>query len=181
MEPINTTERRKAFSNFLIFFLITMALVIAAIMFSIQVPFKKNEQLLKQMDAVDKERMFAQKFEINTNDLMRLFDSLNKKDVNVTLVDGKIEEKIKQMSAMIDTDSSFTDPSSSTTKDLYSNVVSNFLAYHAAKRELRDATNKDQNVSEFKQEIANLKSELNNTKQNLSLCQIQLTSKSSAQ
>lgn len=179
MEPLNNAERSKAFRSFLIFFIITVALVIAAVFFSIQVPFQQNRQLAEQMKVVEAERLFTQKFESNMNEVMRLVGDLNKKDIDVTLTDGKIEERIKGMNALIDTDSSYAaDPNSATIKELYSSVVESLSNLRLAKKENREAANKDANLSELKQEISNLNGQLSNAKQTINLYQMQLAAAS---
>lgn len=170
MEPLNTDTRRKALINFLIFFTITVSLIVVAVFFSFQVPFKENEQLSRQVEIVKNERIFTEKFERNMNDVMRLFDSLNHKDANIILIDGKITEKIQGMNGMIDSDTSFVgDPSSQLVKELYTSVVESLSKFHSAKKELREATSKDVTLGELKQENARLSSELNYVKQSLNV------------
>ena len=180
MEPLNAAERRKAFSNYLLFFIITIAIVVAAVFFWIQVPFQQNKQLTEQMKLVEAQRLFTQKFESNMNEVMRLFNELKKKEVDATLTDGKIEERIKAMNALIESDSSFAaDPNASVVKGLSVSVVASLSELRTATREITNATNKDENLSELKQEINNLRSELTSAKQEAAMYKI-LAAKSSS-
>lgn len=167
MEPLNQPQRRKAFINFLLFFTITAALIIAAVLFSVQVPFKQNEQLREQMNVVEKERDFTEVFLNKMNSANNLLDSLDKKEVNVDLVDGKLKEKLADMDAMIEKDSL-------SAKDLYQNVVANLSELHAAKKELRDATGKDASLGDLKQQISQLKDDLARSQNNVVILQTQL-------
>ncbi len=167
MEPLNQKERKKAFVNFLIFFTITTALVIAAVLFSAQVPFKQNEQLREQMKLADREKDFSERFLNNMNSANNLLDSLDKKEANVVLIDGKISEKLKDMDAMIDKDSV-------SVKDLYQNVVASLSELHAAKKELRDATGKDASLGDLKQQVSQLKDDLARSQNNVVILQTQL-------
>lgn len=180
MEPKNTSERSKALRNFLIFFIITIALIAAAVFFSIQVPFKENEQLTKQMEVVNNERAFSEKFESNINDVMRLFDTLNIKGANIDLIDGKISEKLQSLTAMIDSDSSFaSDPSAGTIKELYTTMVTNMSNFRNAKKEVREATSNETTLGDYKQQVQSLKAELNMKDQQINtyMFQLQMMSK----
>jgi hypothetical protein len=175
MEPLNKTARSKAFTNFVIFFIITIALVVTAVFFSIEVPFERNKQLTDQMKVVEAERLFTQKFESNMNEAMKLVNDLNKKELDVTITDGKLEERIKSMNALVDTDSSYAaDPNSATIKELYSSVVESLSNLRIAKKESREAAGKDANLSELKQEIASLNTQLSNAKQTINVRELQI-------
>ncbi|MBC7418338.1 MAG: hypothetical protein H7325_09305, partial [Pedobacter sp.] len=100
MDPLNQQERRKAFVNFLIFFSITAALIIAAVLFSVEVPFKQNEQLRVQINAAEKERDFIARFFKYMDSTNNLLSSLDNKEVKVDFIDGKITERLKEMEAM---------------------------------------------------------------------------------
>lgn len=167
MEPLNQPQRRKAFVNFLIFFTITAALIVAAVLFSVQVPFKQNDKLREQIGMVEKEKDFTLIFYNKMNATNNLLDSLDKKDVNVDLLDGKIKEKLTDMDAMIEKDSV-------TTKDFYQNIVANLSQIHAAKKELREATSKDASMGELKQQISQLKDDLARSQNNVVVLQTQL-------
>ncbi|MCW3105916.1 MAG: hypothetical protein JWQ09_422 [Segetibacter sp.] len=167
MEPLNQPQRRKAFINFLIFFTITAILIIATVFLSVQVPFKQNDQLREQMSRVEKEKDFTEVFLNKMNATNNLLDSLDKKDGNVDLIDGKIKEKLTDMDAMIEKDSLAV-------KDLYQNIVANLSQIHAAKKELRDATSKDASLGDLKQQISQLKDDLARSQNNVVILQTQL-------
>jgi peptidoglycan hydrolase CwlO-like protein len=101
------------------------------------------------------------------NTTNNLLDSLDKVDVNVVLIDGKISENLKDMDAMIDNDSV-------SVKDFYQNIVAYLSELHAAKKELREATSKDANLGELKQQISQLKDDLARSENNVVILQTQL-------
>jgi hypothetical protein len=108
------------------------------------------------------------------NAVMRLFDSLNKKDVNVPQIDSKIVEKLTAMNSLIDRDSALAkDASTSAARELYTTVVSSLYDYHAAKKDIRVAGNQDQNLAELKQTIRDLKNDLTMAKQEATSYRIQ--------
>ncbi len=166
MEPLNLKERKKAFTNFIIFFTITAVLIVAAVLFSVEVPFKQNDQLRQQVAVSENEKDFVEKFFINMNATKGLLDSLNKPDANVVLIDGKIGEKLKEMEAMI--------KDSLSGKDFYHDVVLNLSELHAAKKEVREATSTDATMSDLKQQISSLKQDVATAQNNAMLYQTQL-------
>ena len=167
MEPLNHAERKNAFLSFLLFFIVTTAIVIGAVLFSVDVPFRQNDYLREQIKIVEKERDFSEKFLSSMNATNNLLDSLDKQNVDVVIVDGKISEKLKDMDAMIDNDSV-------SVKDFYQNIVANLSELHSAKKELRDATSKDASLGDLKQQISQLKDDLARSENNVMILQTQL-------
>ena len=62
MEALNKKERNDAYASFLVFFLLTAALLLLAVFFAYQVPFKENERLRKQLKKYDHENEFMNTF-----------------------------------------------------------------------------------------------------------------------
>lgn len=153
MQPLNKAERRKAFFNFLIFFTITAALIVVTVLFSVDVPFRENDQLNEYKENAEKEKDFTEKFLADMKGAIKLLDSLNDKEANIDLVGGKIEEKLRGMDDMIDKDSLVT-------RGLYEEVMNNLSQLYAAKKELKVATNKDDTQTALVQQIQDLKGEL---------------------
>jgi uncharacterized protein (UPF0333 family) len=56
MQPSNRSERNNAFLGFLLLFLITIAAIIAVMIFSIEVPCRESEQLRKKMFVMQSEK-----------------------------------------------------------------------------------------------------------------------------
>jgi hypothetical protein len=118
MEPKNKAERRKAFLNFLLLFIICTGIIITTVFFSLQVPFKQNDQLRKQMDEVERERDFSKRFTTQMVNVSRMLDSINAtKPPESDRIDGKIKDEISKLDAMIN-DSLYN-------KEMYLNVTHN--------------------------------------------------------
>jgi Tfp pilus assembly protein PilO len=151
MEPLNQAERRKAFTNFLIFFIVTVVIIVAAVFFSIQVPFRQNDQLRDQMNVVEKERDFSETFANKMGETINLLDSINKKEVqSPELVDNKIQLNITALNEMIE-----KDPVAQ--KTIYKYIVNTFDELRRAKKDLRDVSGKDANLSNLQKENAELR------------------------
>jgi regulator of replication initiation timing len=169
MQPINTTERKKAFGGFLIFYLITTALIITAVCFGVQVPFKQNEKLKDQIGTFEKQKAFSESFSTEIADLKRQLDSVNRAGVQAELVDGKISEKLKRLNGMVDNDSTVD-------KKLYQDQVQAYVDLQFAKKQLRDASGKDANLSQYLQQIEMLKSDLNQARSESNALRLQIMS-----
>ncbi|HYH14967.1 MAG TPA: type VI secretion system TssO [Flavisolibacter sp.] len=63
MHPINKAERRNAFVNFLLLFIVTVALITTIIFFSMEVPLAENKRLREEISQMEKEREMAKAFQ----------------------------------------------------------------------------------------------------------------------
>lgn len=154
MQPINKEERRKAFINFLLLFILSTGIIIAIVFFSIQVPFKQNEQLTQQISVFQKERDFSQIFFIQMSGISNMLDSINTNSLRPDLLDGDITEGIKTLNSKVNTDSVGD-------KNIYANVVQVLADLQSSKKQLRDRTGKDDNINELKKTIDDLSIKLN--------------------
>jgi lipopolysaccharide biosynthesis regulator YciM len=150
MKPLNTEERRKSFSAFLAFFIVTVAVIVLAVYFGVQVPARQNERLKEQVAHFQRENAFADVFSDKLTETKLLLDSVNKNGVQATLIDGQIGENVKRLNAMVDADSSAN-------KSLYHNMVQSLVDLQIAKQGLREASSKDANLASTTQEITELR------------------------
>lgn len=152
MEPLNQAERSRAFVTFLLFFTITIILIIGAVLFSVEVPFKQNELLREQMAIVEKERDFSERFVVKMGETMNLLDSVNKNEIqSPEIVDNRIKSNVGFMSEMIENDSI-------SQKSLYKFIVNTIAELRLAKKDLRDVSGKDANMANLQKENAELRS-----------------------
>jgi hypothetical protein len=173
MQPINKPERRKTFLNFLLLFAVCIIIIITTVFFSIQVPFKQNDQLRRDMSLVEKDREFSNKFMNEMSGISAMLDTINTKATKPELLDGQVSENIKKLNAMIDTDSIYNKP-------LYKNMVLSLADLSAAKKQLRELTGKDANIGELQKQKDDLsqqfeaaKNEILNLKQQIFMLQQQ--------
>ena len=154
MQPLNKEDRRKAFINFILLFILSTGIIIAIIFSSIQVPFKQNEQLAKQVSSFQRERDFSQVFYNQMSSINSMLDSINTKSIRPDLLDGDITEAIKKLNTDVNTDS--TD-----NKNIYANVVQIMADLQSSKKQLRERTGTDDNITELKKTIDDLSGKLN--------------------
>lgn len=146
MQPKNKDDRRKAFINFLLLFLLCMAIILTTVFFSVRVPFTENDKLRAKMEMIDKEREFTNKFTTQMIGVSRMLDSINKTSPQESiLLEGRIENEISKLNAMV-TDTVYN-------KDLYINVVHNLGVLQQYLKEIRSKSDKDLDVNNFKAQL----------------------------
>ena len=75
MKPLNRAERTNAFLRFLLLFTITVALIVAVVLFSIEVPWKENDRLRQRVARMQKETDASETFNTTVRETV---DELNK-------------------------------------------------------------------------------------------------------
>lgn len=96
-QVINSKERNQAFLKFLLFFLITIALAIAATYFDAQLPFTENRELQTQITVHSQEEVNQEKFVENMNQAFVYLDSLDKDLKNQDQIRMQLEGKIDDL------------------------------------------------------------------------------------
>ena len=165
MEPINRTDRKKTFLNFLLLFIVSIAIITTTIFFSIQVPLKQNDQLLKEMRTVTKDEEFSESFMTDMSSIAGMLDTINTKAQKPELLDGQITEGVKKLNGKVEADSAFH-------KNMYRSMVFILSDLQTAKKQLRDLTGKDANTDELRKQLDALNSDFNASKiENMNLKQ----------
>ena len=165
MEPINKAERKKTFVNFLLFFIICIGLVATVIFFSIEAPFKQNEQLLKEMRSDANDQKFSESFMTDMSAIAGMLDTINTKAQKPELLDGQITESIKKLNVKVDTDSAFH-------KDMYRSIVFILSDLQAVRKQIRNFTGNSNNSEELRRQLEAAGNELNAAKiENMNLKQ----------
>jgi hypothetical protein len=170
MEPLNKDARRKSFTSFLTLFLITIGLVVALVFFSVQVPFKDNEKLRKEVIKFDKEKMQAERFSLTLKETMDLMEKLSVSgDINNSgRLDAEVTKKINEMYALGGADSTVL-------KTLYSDVVTVMFQLQAANGRLRNASSADQDIEALRAELNQWKMQANMYQQQNDQLRIELS------
>jgi hypothetical protein len=93
---LNNQERTQAFLKFLLFFLLTIVLVVMAVFFNYRLPSKENKLLSDEVDIQRQQETNQQKFITKMDEINLLMDSLEKHpngfDQLSILIDSKIVE-----------------------------------------------------------------------------------------
>lgn len=169
MKPINSAERKSAYLNFLILFAITIVIVVTTCFFGMRVPFKQNEQLQEKIAGFQNQKSFAENFETRFANTKGILDTVNKAGIQAELLDQKITDGIKSLSAMVDNDTTIV-------KKNYNDVIQNLAELQFAKKQLRDVSSSNQNMTQYMQQIEGLKSDLARAKSESDALRMQLVS-----
>jgi uncharacterized coiled-coil protein SlyX len=151
MQPLNQADRKKAFTNFMIFFVVTIALILITGFYSVQVPFKDNERLREINEIAENEKAFADKFQAKLAEALQALEAVNQENFaeQAESYDSRIQETISQMSTMIGNDSI-------SNKNFYRSVLSALTASRLAKKELREIKSRNADAGEWKDKFDRL-------------------------
>lgn len=152
MMPINHSERRKAFLNFLLFFAITIAIILTTVFFSFRVPLEDNEKLRKQMDIVENEKVFLRSFGTKMQQTVNLIDSTTRQ-VDDIRINQEIKNNLASMTAMIN--------DSISVKSICNEIINNLSSLHEAKVQLRSVNNNTLEIEKKDRTIDDLRVKLN--------------------
>ena len=159
MQPINNIERRKAFWNFLLLFLVCILIILTMGFFSVRVPFEENENLRHKLSQIDKERTLTKEFSAKMIEVSRMLDTIDRASPEqAELLDGRITEDILRLNSMA-SDTLFN-------SELYKNIVRNLGILQQNSKKMRKVADSDSELNKFKSELqrANEKAQDNYTK-----------------
>jgi len=132
MKPLNSAERTNAFLRFLLLFLITVALIVTVIFFSVEVPRKENEQLRKKMLTFQTEKESSEAFVKDMQGTqVAMKNYMNKDELTVATqvrVQNWIEKLRNRVRQMPNGENS-----------IYELIVENLSELNDAKKKLKDA------------------------------------------
>ncbi|WP_118949588.1 type VI secretion system TssO [Taibaiella helva] len=157
MIPQNAPERKKAFARFMILYLITTGIIVVAVYFGIQVPFQQNQKLQEQLANIEKERDFGRTFFARLGEAKSLLDSVNKPGVQAELVDGQIDSRLQQLTAIVEKDSV-------SEKRLYQEIIKTYFEIKDDKKRIRASGDKDAQAAEFENQLAQWKAKYDDCK-----------------
>ena len=99
-QVLNNQERNQAFLKFLLFFLITIVLVIAAVYFNVRLPVVENKELQKQMTVYNQQDMSQEVFVKNMDEAVVYLDSLDKDPKNQEQIVMQLGAKIENLNKL---------------------------------------------------------------------------------
>ncbi len=167
MNAQNKSIRNAQFGRFLIFFIIVIAVMVAAIFFGTQVPAKENVQLKEQMELQEEQIVFQNEFLKLNTESAQLLDTLNVPGVNAELIDGRITAKIQQMDGLVQQYKGID-------KAEYMTVVKGLTAHKDDKKILRQGSGKEAQMADYEKRIAQLEKNRDEWKTQAEKLQMQL-------
>lgn len=157
MQPINKNERKKAFTNFLVLFLVSIIIITTTVFSSIQVPFKENDQLLREKGIMERERAFEDKFINGVAGITSMLDTINTKAAKPDFLDAEISKNITELNSSVDAEAARN-------KIFYKTTLLSLDELRRSKKQLRDLVNKDLNVGEMQKQNQELSDRLEQAK-----------------
>ena len=160
LQILNSTERNQAFLKFLLFFLITVSLIVWAVYFNVNMPRKENVILKSEVNATRQQESNQMLFldEVEKTDV--LIDSLGKPLTNYTQVELLIDEKVNRLSELRKSDNS--------TDAKLNQYLINYLALvKKMKKDARSLSADAGRVDELEQKLAQCQRDLDNARAKL--------------
>ena len=97
---LNSQERTQAFIKFLVFFLITVALVILAVFFNYHLPSRENKMLQDEVDIQRQQETNQQRFVNKMQEAIILLDSLDVSNTNLEQINLQLNGKIGELAVL---------------------------------------------------------------------------------
>lgn len=152
-QVLNSKERNEAFLKFLVFFVVTLILVILAIYFNFRLPIRENRMLQDEIETQRQQDANQTKFVAKMQEAIVLLDSLGKGGPNTEQVNLQLNGKLAELSGLQLKDN-----------NLYGKmdkaIVEKFSDLQLWKRNLL-------NLQEKADKMSSLETELNTTKSQL--------------
>ena len=168
MNALNKKQRRSSFLKFLLLFVLLIGLILTTVFFSYKVPLKQNDEMINSINEVRKEKEFSSNFATQLSGISAMLDSMNIKGQKPETLDIILNDNLKKLSIMVDRDSVYN-------KSMYRNIVFTLADLGAAKKQLRELTGKDVNLSDLQKQKEELSKQLYEAQQeNLRLNQDKL-------
>jgi len=97
LQILNSKERNQAFFKFLIFFLITVILIVWAIFFDYKMPVRENSMLQDKLTSQRQQEYNQQVFVQRMQETIQLLDSLDKPGTNQAQVSNQLSAKLSDL------------------------------------------------------------------------------------
>lgn len=159
---LNNKERNKAFWKFILFFTISVVVIVMAVFVNFIVPSKENKILKEKAGKFQAHASAEEKFTAAIIETDKLLDSLDKPGVNEQYITQLINSKINEMTTLQN------DNKDVAGKD--DNVMLQvLLKYSQTKSKLSKLGNASQELEQYKRDLQTCRQELNGAQQTITL------------
>ncbi len=161
-KPLNLAEHKAAFSKFLLFFFLTVALVSMALYFNFKIPTTELSILRERSELLRNQNIAQENYK---RTLMDLIESAKRIDsLGNSMGQGVIQPKIDKLRNIPNLGDSLSSP---IINDVILNLANNYIN---AKYDLYKVKNSQEKINEADKKIAQLNTDLNNTAALLQAC-----------
>jgi hypothetical protein len=130
MKPLNRAERNNAFLGFLLFFSLTIFIVIIVALQSTKVTLRENEQLRRRMIAMQNEKNLSDSFKVAMDVVLNEVTKFDQKKDPVDVIQRRVQLKIESMGRIV---KDIPDENS-----IYDLIIQNLSDLSAAKLRIRN-------------------------------------------
>ena len=165
MQPINSSQRKKALLNFMLLFLICTGIIITTVFYSTRIPIKQNEQLVAYKNTVTKRDELKSDFTDKLINISAMIDSLgNKNPVEFTQYCALIDNKRIELASLVPNNNDDD-------AKLYSNVMKNLDYYYEARKSVKQGIQTNLKEKQYEADIADLRNSNSQLYNQLTICQ----------
>jgi Type VI secretion system, TssO len=160
-KPLNLKEHNRAFTQFLIFFLVTLAMAVSAIYFNFQMHKKELSILRDRSDLLHNQRMNQENYKKTLNDALQVIDRLDS-GKNETMIRSELAPKLNILYNTVNIDDT---TSAQRLNSIIYNLVNKYSDARFDLFELRDAAEelnrKEGKISELSKELQDCRERVN--------------------
>ena len=162
MQILNKKERISSFLLFLLMFVITMGILFTAVFFSFKLPWKENDILRAENEAIRYEFLYQKKFMQELEHVDVLIDSLDNVHEGYFFLEQSINTDLIDIKSTIPKDSLADN-------DMYENLILTYKKLVDAKRDLKQVEDAKDEIDVLKEEIREYEAENNDLQRALDL------------
>src|SRR5882757_10755206 len=152
-QVLNSKERNEAFLKFLLFFVVTLILVILAIYFNFRLPVRENKMLQDEIETQRQQDMNQTKFVAKMQEAVILLDSLGKGGPGTEQINLQLNGKLAELSGLQLKDNNIYGKMDKA-------IVEKFSDLQSLKRRLQTLQEKEDQISRMEAELNNTKTQL---------------------
>ncbi len=164
MKPLNSKDRKKAFIQFLLLFIVTVGVLVLALYFDVKAPIKENTYLKDKVRYFEGQLAEERKFVKEMSKIKSLLDSMDMPGVSSQYMEQLVSSKVAALQTSIpESDSSYR-------HDMYTNVIQTYLELKNSKSKLYDLSDVKSKLEEYTDIIDEYRKELDQAKRDLDIC-----------
>jgi Type VI secretion system, TssO len=152
-QVLNTTERSQTFWKFLLFFIITIAVILLAVYFDFKMPIVENKKLKAEIADQREVNAEQEKFAVRVERVSSLLDSMEKNPADAEVISTKVDAAITDLNSL----AFFQETGISSSARIYNKVVDKLSK---VKELLKKINGLNQQNSKLKEDLQRYKDEL---------------------
>jgi hypothetical protein len=161
---LNQKDRTDAFFKFLFFFLLTVALVVAAVYINFRLPVRQNRMLQSRVTIFETQERNQKLFVQQADEVQLLLDSLQNDPVDYEQVELALNQKLSELSMLQQKDVN-------SVGDLNKKIVENFSVI---KQQLKDQKESESKYKKLEEDNKDLEKRLNAANETVAIQSAQL-------